>query len=94
MTTKSNKNPLDSIGIFPDDRFGTLVRIVGVGRNCNTPYGEEERFDRSKPMGLVIGYRSHPHRIGEYILQMVNGENIAPWKSIEYIKGKHLEIVS
>ena len=94
MKSKSNKNPLDSIGIFPDDRYGTLVKIVGVGRNCNTPYGEEERFDFSNPVGLVVGYRSHPHRIGEYILHMVDGENIAPWKPIEYIKGKYLEIVS
>ena len=94
MKNKHNKNPLDSIGIFPDDRYGTLVRIVGIGKRCNTEYGEETRYDHSKPMGLVVGYRSHPHRSGEYVLQMVNGENIAPWKPIEYIKGKHLEIVS
>jgi hypothetical protein len=45
-------------------------------------------------MGLVVGYRSHPHRSGEYVLQMVNGEDIAPWEPVEYVKGKYLEIVS
>ncbi len=94
MSCKSNKNPLDSIGVFPDDRYGTLVKIVGVGRNCNTDYGEPTRYDHSEPMGLVVGYRPHPHRCGEYILQMVDGENIAPWKPVEYIKGKYLEIVA